>query len=240
MRQKKSPANSEANAVHQQNTTLSLVQKLEWLQALAKTDPPLRRSEITVAITLANMANAKTGVCWPSLNTLAQSTNADRRSVVRAINQLSRAGFIQVERTQGRSNVYRLNPTSDTDVTPLVTPMSPTSDASVTPPVTPMSPKSMNESDKESVNQSEQPQSDKHPQFWQAGVKRAQVRECERRIDALVASGVELKTIVDGANRWMRYTRQSNSQPMTPLKWLDAEGWRDQWQTEPVKKRRML
>ena len=239
MSEKESPP-KRANAVQHDNTTLSLVQKLQWLQALAKTDPPLSRSEITVAITLANMANAKTGICWPSLTTLAQSANANRRSVVRAINQLSDAGFIKVERTQGRSNVYRLNPTSDTTVTPPVTPMSPTSDASVTPPVTPMSPKSINESDKESFNQSEQPQSDKHPEFWQAGVQRLQVKACERRIDTLVASGVELKTIVDGANRWMRYTGQTNSQPMTPLKWLDAEGWRDQWQTEPVKKRRML
>jgi len=239
MSEKESPP-KRANAVQQDNTTLSLVQKLQWLQSLAKTDPPLRRSEMTVAITLANMANAKTGVCWPSLNTLAISTNADRRSVVRAINQLSRSGFIQVERTLGRSNVYRLNPTSDTTVTPPVTPLSPTSDASVTPPVTPMSPKSIKQSDKESFNQSEQPPSDKYPEFWQAGVQRVQVRECERRIDTLVASGVELENIVDGANRWMRYTRQTNSQPMTPLKWLDAEGWRDQWQTEPVKKRRML
>ena len=239
MSEKESPP-KRANAVHQQNTTLTLVQKLQWLQALAKTDPPLTRSEITVAITLANMANAKTGVCWPSLNTLAKCTNADRRSVVRAINGLSRAGFIQVKHTQGRSNLYLLNPTSDTDVTPPVTPMSPTSDASVTPPVTPMSPKSMNKLDKESFIQFEQPPSDKYPEFWQAGAKRAQVRECERRIDTLVASGVELKDIVDGANRWMRYTRQTNSQPMAPLKWLTAEGWRDQWQTEPVKKRRML
>lgn len=235
--EKESPP-KRANAVQHDNTTLTLVQKLQWLQALAKTDPPLTRSEITVAITLANMANAKTGVCWPSLNTLAQSTNADRRSVVRAIKQLSRAGFIQVERNSGRSNLYRL--ASDTAVTPPVTPMSPTSDVDVTPPVTPMSPKSIKESNKESVNQSEQPPSDKYAQFWQAGVQRVQVRECERRIDTLVASGVELKTIIDGANRWMRYTRHTNSQPMTPLKWLDAEGWRDQWQTEPVKKRRML
>ena len=239
MSEKESPP-KRANAVQHDNTTLTLVQKLKWLQALAKTDPPLTRSEITVAITLANMANAKTGVCWPSLSTLAQNTNADRRSVVRAINQLSLAGFIKVERSLGRSNLYRLNPTSDTTVTPPVTPMSPTSDTSVTPPVTPMSPESMNESDKESFNQSEQPQSDKYPEFWQAGVQRFQVKACERRIDTLVASGVEFKDIVDGANRWMKYTRKTNSQPMTPLRWLDAEGWRDQWQTEPVKKRRML
>jgi DNA-binding MarR family transcriptional regulator len=231
---------AEANAVEQGNTALTPVQKLKWLQALAKTDPPLTRCDITVAITLANMSNANTGVCWPSLNTLAQFTNSDRRSVVRAISRLSCSGFIQVERNNGRSNLYRLTPASDASVTPPVTPVSLTSDASVTPPGTPVSPKSTKQSIKESVNQSKQPPSDKHPAFWKTGVKRIQVRECERRIDNLVDSGVELQAIVDGADRWVKYTRQTNSQPMTPLRWLDAEGWRDEWQTKPVRKWRML
>ena len=223
--------------------TLSPVQKLNWLAALCALEPRLTRSEIAVGSVLANMANAETGICWPSFEYLARKTATTRRQVMRAVQSLKKRNLIEFEHGPSRSNVYRLRPIrsggSDTHVTTPVTPTSPTRDTHVTTPVTPMSPESGNESIKQSVYQSaSKGRNDKYPQFWEIGVQRVQVRECEELITQLLNTGVALEDIISGAERWMAHPARENR--MTPLKWLKSERWRDDWQEPQPRRRRML
>ena len=78
-------------------------------------------TDLAVAAALAKYADAKSGECWPALNTLAADLNLHRNTVRRAIVALEAGGFL--ERTQRRrvnnegagapgppstSNLYRL------------------------------------------------------------------------------------------------------------------------------------
>lgn len=48
------------------------------------------------------------GLAWPSLTTLARRTGLNRRTVIRALEALERAGLVRVMRRQGRGSTYLL------------------------------------------------------------------------------------------------------------------------------------
>lgn len=60
-----------------------------------------------VLIALADRRNGKTGLCCPSINTLAKDTHLSPRSVRRALKDLRERHLIEVE-IDGRSNRYEL------------------------------------------------------------------------------------------------------------------------------------
>lgn len=66
-------------------------------------------SRKAVLISLADQANDE-GICWPSVNTLAERTCLDCRTVQRAIQDLQSDGHLTVQMRSGRSTVYVLHP----------------------------------------------------------------------------------------------------------------------------------
>lgn len=105
---------------------------------------------IAVYSWLCYYANSKAQDCFPSIPTLARHCNVSSRTIIRKLKRLELLNVIFIDRTEGRSNVYKLldvnsscrnavEKTSDTGVTGdmdgtgEVTPVSP-------PVVTPMSP----------------------------------------------------------------------------------------------------
>lgn len=91
-----------------------------------------------VLLAIADHINDETGYGWPSMQRLATIAGIDRRSVVRWVEWLEKAGHLTVSRKPGWSNGYRLTrdthvtPTSDTHVTGGVTPVTRSSDTGVT------------------------------------------------------------------------------------------------------------
>ena len=59
---------------------------------------------------LADRTNNKTGVCWPSVTTLAEEVCCSKRKVQGAIKDLVREGFLRVGKNEGPRgcNLYRL------------------------------------------------------------------------------------------------------------------------------------
>jgi hypothetical protein len=57
-----------------------------------------------------------TGHCAPTLARLAGWMGRDRRTIRRALRQLEAAGYVEVDRSAGRRNTYRLLPTGDKNV----------------------------------------------------------------------------------------------------------------------------
>ena len=82
--------------------------------------PPGRRA---VLLALADMANA-TGVCWPSIATLARRACMSVRSVFTHLAELVKAGLLTRRQRIGRSNVFTLALPTDG---PAVAPDQPTS-----------------------------------------------------------------------------------------------------------------
>lgn len=66
-----------------------------------------------VMVALADRAD-ETGVCWPSVNTLARKTGLDRRTVQRVVSRMVEQGFL-TKRSRKASdgdsdtNAYRIN-----------------------------------------------------------------------------------------------------------------------------------
>ena len=82
--------------------------------------PPGRRA---VLLALADMANA-TGVCWPSIATLARRACMSVRSVFTHLAELVKAGLLTRRQRIGRSNIFMLALPTDG---PAVAPDQPTS-----------------------------------------------------------------------------------------------------------------
>lgn len=49
-----------------------------------------------------------TGRCWPAIRTLMEHSGLRERTVQRALRRLEVAGYVQMERREGRSTVYRV------------------------------------------------------------------------------------------------------------------------------------
>ncbi len=77
--------------------------------------------EKLVLLALADHARDN-GLCWPSVDHLAEKCSLSDRQIQRTIRKLQEKGFLLIEPRRGRSNNYQLG----------VTPMSPASDTHVT------------------------------------------------------------------------------------------------------------
>lgn len=62
-----------------------------------------------VLLCLANCHNSKSGRCYPSTGHISSETGLDKKTVPGAINKLSDAGFVSVEKRCGTSRSYTLN-----------------------------------------------------------------------------------------------------------------------------------
>ena len=97
------------------------VEKLQFLSDAAAISE-LSRAELAVLNVLADMANATTGLAWPSFQTLGKRIGTTDRSAKRAVSGLAKAGLLEIVEHGTRnhkSNRYKLGKiqTSDTDVT---------------------------------------------------------------------------------------------------------------------------
>jgi hypothetical protein len=64
-------------------------------------------TEKLVLLILANYAN-KNGACWPSMPSVAKRCSLSARTVVEQVAKLAERGWLEVDRTKGKSNHYIL------------------------------------------------------------------------------------------------------------------------------------
>lgn len=67
---------------------------------------PYSGGSLLVLLALADWANDD-GLCWPSIQRLADKTRIDRRSAQRIIRQLEKDGFIKIDEGGGRAKQHR-------------------------------------------------------------------------------------------------------------------------------------
>ena len=86
------------------------VAKLKWLRTVASR-PDIPRASLAACVILADMADAVTGICWPSFNTIATAIGTEPRHAKRAIAGAVDAALITVTEhgNRTRSNRYRIN-----------------------------------------------------------------------------------------------------------------------------------
>lgn len=70
---------------------------------------PCSATEKLVLLALADWANGE-GVCWPSLQQLADKSGLSRRGLLGAIARLTEAGHLSRETRVGKGTVYRVHP----------------------------------------------------------------------------------------------------------------------------------
>lgn len=104
--------NDHAAYRHAEPTNLEYgpVAKLEWLAVLANGSKSLSRLELAVCVVLADMANSRTGVSWPSFRTIAARTGSTSRGAKMAVRKLTEQGIIEIVHpgSRTRSNRYRI------------------------------------------------------------------------------------------------------------------------------------
>lgn len=85
-----------------------LVQRWHLLGAACR-DARLSRTDIAVLFVIVDRMDAKTGLSWPGLGTVAKDAGINRSSVVRAVRDLVRLGYlVRDSGGPGRSNRYRM------------------------------------------------------------------------------------------------------------------------------------
>lgn len=65
-------------------------------------------SGVLVYLWLCYYANINDQVCYPSITTITKKARLGRRKVSRLLKQLEAFGFVEVTRTPGKPNLYRL------------------------------------------------------------------------------------------------------------------------------------
>tara|TARA_R110002126_G_C10466129_1_gene500717 strand:- start:872 stop:1468 length:597 start_codon:yes stop_codon:yes gene_type:complete len=80
-----------------ENAKSATSEKLDWLDALCM-DPRLRPSDFKVAVKLMQFRNARTGLCNPSYQTLADETCLKSATVRVCVKKLCDSGWIEVKR----------------------------------------------------------------------------------------------------------------------------------------------
>ena len=80
-----------------------------WFEALRQHKHP--HAYRAVGLALAIRAKHNDPVCYPSITTLCKDAAVCRLTVVRAIDRLHNDGLIEVERSPGKVNRYRLTST---------------------------------------------------------------------------------------------------------------------------------
>ena len=78
---------------------------MTWAIGVEGIKPPQK----LVLLLLANRHNKDTGMCYPSIPRMCTESGKGRRTVIRAISQLEKAGLLSIEKTFGKVNHYRLH-----------------------------------------------------------------------------------------------------------------------------------
>ena len=113
------------------------VQAISWAMNVSAGSPQRK----LILLVLANYADPQ-GVCWPSYRDLAAQIEMSRRTVIRLVEELCRAGHLTKEERfdddrRQKTNVFRLPMSGVTAAVPPSSPVChPPSTAGVTPPVT--------------------------------------------------------------------------------------------------------
>lgn len=92
------------------NAPYGSVIKLQWLRAIAgRCD--LGRVTLAACIVIADMADSKTGICWPSLSYLARACGTSDRHIKKCISQAIKCNLVTIAEhgNRVRSNRYRIN-----------------------------------------------------------------------------------------------------------------------------------
>lgn len=82
-------------------------EKMQWLNAISL-ECNINSTAFRVAYLIADHQNSVAGFAWPSLARLAGKICLSNKSIQRAVGQLERSGWLEVERRRERSNRYRL------------------------------------------------------------------------------------------------------------------------------------
>ncbi|WP_083543481.1 helix-turn-helix domain-containing protein [Bradyrhizobium sp. CCGE-LA001] len=82
-------------------------EKMQWLNAISL-ECEVNSTAFRVAYLIADHQNSVAGFAWPSLARLAGKVCLSNKSIQRAVGQLERLGWLEVERRRERSNRYRL------------------------------------------------------------------------------------------------------------------------------------
>ena len=85
-------ADTEKTA-HGNPLAMGPVEKLQFLRRAAAINS-LSRVQLAALVVLADMANSRDGVAWPSFSYLAKATGTDTRNVRRAMKGLIQAGAV--------------------------------------------------------------------------------------------------------------------------------------------------
>ena len=85
------------------------VAKLKML-AIAGRSPGVSRVELAALIAIADMADAQSGIAWPSFATLAERSGSTRRHVKNAVKRLIAGGYLTIAQrgNRVRSNRYKI------------------------------------------------------------------------------------------------------------------------------------
>jgi len=98
---------------------MSVPRPLDLLRRVWSAEVDLPTTQAAVLTVLLIHRNNKTGLCFPSVTTIAKETHQKRRAVLYQLRQLDDLGVIEVERWRGISNRYHLDlsklPTSAPD-----------------------------------------------------------------------------------------------------------------------------
>lgn len=242
--------------------TLSPVEKLKFLSSAISTKN-LTRDQLAALVVIADMANGKTGDCWPSYSTVAKRAGiSDTSNAGRAIRALVRKGLVIRAKpgTRTTATVYRLNASLvDKAEKPSTTLGQDRPKPKVSTDLTVRSALT-HQSGKGSIyiigqSESERPtdeiitrsiqRAEGYQAFFEAYGKHQQVAECEQLLDQHLAEGHNLDAIVEGAGRARRHAETTNTKRrLSPLKWLERKKWQEDWtvpqEAQPRRRRKLL
>ena len=87
-----------------------LHQRLEWLKRVARDKEVSPNAARLATVVCLVYLNAKSGMAWPSLETLADDVGLSVRHVQRLVRRLERLGYLGITTStgRGRANVYRI------------------------------------------------------------------------------------------------------------------------------------
>jgi DNA-binding transcriptional ArsR family regulator len=186
--------------------------------------------QIAVLLVLADAANAD-GVCWPSVDHLAEASRAGRSTVLRVLAEFEEDGYLTRRRRRAQSSVYTLNRerlsrksrsgTSQSETSQSETPKVPERDRSIgTPKGTQKRPKS--KTAKKAVEE--------HPDARKL---------CDRLVELMVANKCKKPTIgkawLDAARLLLTKDGRTFEDALSVLEWSQANTfWRGNIESMPT------
>ena len=220
------------------------IERVNWLADVMKT-PELQAASVAIlAIDIARCANSKTGQAYPSLTRIAEEYCLTRQVISRAAGRLQEAEKIMALMRPGRTTIYQIIlPVNESlQVEPVNENIRPCQQ-NFTGVVNTTTHEPLSETGtipvlrKDSGGTETLPGAvsaangkDIYPDFWRAFPLRSTVMESEEIITGLLAEGVRLQEIVDGALRYRKYSEETaGNRRQSAKQWLGRQSWRDDW-----------